>query len=75
MKLMLVKNRPFFLQADLNRQFGDITNETKHLVLAIVGEILVKSDQMALCLQETSLIYKLWTACASCDSEGTHLLR
>ncbi|PFX16223.1 Midasin [Stylophora pistillata] len=58
-----------FEQADLNRRLGDIIDGTRQLILAIIREILICSDQMRTCLQEISSLYKLWSACSSNDSE------
>ena len=68
--LMLV-SCSFCRKADLNRQFGDIAAETKRLVLSTIRQILNKSDQMALCVQETAWMYNLWTACLNQESKGS----
>lgn len=59
----------FCHKADLNRIFGDITAETKRLVLNTIRQIINKSDPMELCLQEAASMYNLWTACQ--ESKGS----
>ena len=58
------------LQADLNRQWGEIVTLTKDLVLSVIREMLVTRIEMPGCLQETFLLYKLWTGCSAQEKEG-----
>lgn len=72
--LMLIFFCSFCPKADLNRQFGDITAETKCLVLSTIRHIVNKSDPMALCLQETASMYNLWTACQESNGNLTQMM-
>ncbi|XP_068698835.1 midasin-like [Montipora foliosa] len=60
-----------FEQADLNRQWGEIVTVTKDLVLSVVREMMHRSDKMPECVQEMSLLYKLWSRCLGQENKGT----
>ena len=64
----------FLFKADLNRQFGEITAETKRLVLSTIRQIVNKSDPMAVCLQETASMYNMWTACQGSKGSLTQMI-
>jgi len=62
-----------FEQADLNRQWGDIVKQTKELVLSVIREMLIRGE-MTLCLEEMSMLYKLWTDCSNHENEASENL-
>ncbi|XP_074625737.1 midasin-like [Acropora palmata] len=59
-----------FEQADLNRQWGEIVTLTKDLVLSVIRETLLTGVAIPRCLQEMSLLYKLWIGCSGQEKEG-----
>ncbi|KAK2570712.1 Midasin [Acropora cervicornis] len=59
-----------FEQADLNRQWGEIVTLTKDLVLSVIRETLLTDVAIPRCLQEMSLLYKLWIGCSGQEKEG-----
>lgn len=58
------------MQADLNRQWGEIVTLTKDLVLSVIRETLLTGVAIPRCLQEMSLLYKLWIGCSGSEKEG-----
>ena len=58
------------LQADLNRQWGEIVKQTREFLLSLIRDLLIRSKDTPSCLQEASSAYKLWMASFDNDSEG-----
>ena len=42
-------------------------------MLSVIREMLIRSE-MTLCLEEMSMLYKLWTDCSNPENEGSKAL-